>query len=87
VYRNERYAKVLSCTVNKELGQVKYIFLDKIGTLTYNKMDLKGIRVFNKCYGYKLISQDNDQEKKAMKATTVGDGLEFSFADPELVKF
>jgi P-type E1-E2 ATPase len=38
-------AKVMTRSINEELGQVKFIFSDKTGTLTCNKMELKELIV------------------------------------------
>ena len=44
-------AKSRSTTLNEELGQVKYVFSDKTGTLTQNVMEFKKCAVGNKIYG------------------------------------
>lgn len=48
---NERFAKVQSSSLNEELGQIEFIFSDKTGTLTCNKMEFKMCMVGNMLYG------------------------------------
>ena len=48
---NYKSPKVFTNSINEELGQVQYIFTDKTGTLTCNKMELKLVCIGSKLYG------------------------------------
>ncbi len=41
----------MTSSVNEELGQVEFVFSDKTGTLTCNKMVLKMILIGDELYG------------------------------------
>ena len=53
-----KFCKPNSVTINEELGKINYIFSDKTGTLTSNKMNFKFAVIGNKCYEYLRNEQD-----------------------------
>ena len=54
----EKKASVRASDLVEELGQVEFIFSDKTGTLTQNKMEFKKCTIDNVIYGVPTDSKD-----------------------------
>ena len=61
--------KVQTSTLNEELGQVRYIFSDKTGTLTKNYMNFKRVAIGNKQYN-KENEDDIESSKSLVECDT-----------------
>lgn len=51
--------KILSLKLQEDLGNVRYIFTDKTGTLTRNEMEFKACSIFNYLYDNKIDSKED----------------------------
>lgn len=47
-----------SLNINEDLGQIRYVFSDKTGTLTENKMEFQRASIHGKSYGSSLHTDD-----------------------------
>lgn len=79
-----------SLNINEDLGQIRYVFSDKTGTLTENKMEFQRASVYGKDYGSSLLSAEPLQNSNSTEGNPVGGGRRWKLkseiaADTELV--
>ena len=87
LYFNERHSNVSTSSIIEELGQVDYVFSDKTGTLTCNKMEFKLCVIGDKMYGDRSVLNDKPSKPELKRKATFSDkkgGVEYTFEDKGL---
>jgi magnesium-transporting ATPase (P-type) len=76
---------VSTTTINEELGQIEYVLTDKTGTLTQNKMILRGLCIGDKLFGgnFHNINKDTKFGPDGKEDTTKKDEFRFKIHSPD----
>lgn len=76
-----RFSKVFNTAINEDLGQVKYIFADKTGTLTSNMLEFKSAFIGDTLFGDQLFLENKKDSKKKPTYVNKTEGIYFGFYD------
>ncbi|KAJ4970123.1 hypothetical protein NE237_003222 [Protea cynaroides] len=87
--RSDSRFQCRSLNINEDLGQIRYVFSDKTGTLTENKMQFQRASVYGKNYGSSSNITDDSMSEASISAGAAERGWKLKseiIADAELVE-
>ena len=63
----KKYCSANTVSIIEELGKINYVFSDKTGTLTCNKMELKYCVIGDKCFEYISNEEEHNNDNSKCK--------------------
>lgn len=73
-------AQARTTTLNEELGQIKYVFSDKTGTLTQNIMTFNKCSIHGRAYGERLALPEQRAKQLLLTQSSLLSGELLNFA-------
>jgi phospholipid-transporting ATPase len=80
----KKFTKVNTISVVEELGEINFVFSDKTGTLTMNKMEMKNCIIGNRCFEISNDNLPNKAKNNSKGITEMNENFLFNLTKQEL---